>query len=132
MQEFLMMIHVPVSVGELVDKITILNIKSRMISDEAKLVNVRKELQALKDVCLEHKIDINDDETSSLEDINLKLWKIEDDIRDKERAKTFDQEFIELARAVYITNDERFRAKAVLNEKYGSAFKEEKSYKKYL
>lgn len=127
-----MMIQVPVSVGELVDKVTILNIKSRMIKDEAKLANIRKELDALTAVCAEHKIDIKDAETKALEDINLKLWKIEDDIRDKELAKAFDKEFIELARAVYVTNDERFRAKAVLNEKYGSAFKEEKSYKKYL
>jgi hypothetical protein len=127
-----MMIHVPVSVGELVDKVTILNIKSRMITDEAKLTNIRKELDALKNVCRDHKIDIGDAETRILEEINLKLWKIEDDIRDKERAKSFDKEFVELARAVYVTNDERFRAKAVLNDKYGSAFKEEKSYKKYL
>lgn len=127
-----MMIQVPVSVGELVDKITILNIKNRMISDTVKLANIQNELKALKAVCLENGIDVNDRETGILEQINLKLWKIEDDIRDKECSKTFDKDFIELARAVYVTNDERFKAKVVLNEKYGSAFKEEKSYKKYL
>lgn len=127
-----MMIQVPVSVGELVDKITILNIKNRMIIDAEKLANILTELEALKAVCLQHGIDVNDRETCALERINLKLWKIEDDIRDKERSKAFDQEFVELARSVYVTNDERFKAKAILNKKYGSVFKEEKSYKEYL
>jgi hypothetical protein len=127
-----MMLNVPVSVGELVDKITILNIKNKMIADPTKLANIRRELEALLEVCRQHGIDPSDKETQDLERINLSLWKIEDDIRDKERDKSFDKEFIELARAVYVTNDERFRAKAVLNEKYGSTFKEEKSYKKYL
>jgi hypothetical protein len=103
-----------------------------MITDAGKLFNIRNELEALTAVCLRHGIDIKDTETNNLELVNLKLWKIEDDIRDKERSKLFDQEFIELARAVYVTNDERFKAKAVLNEKYGSALKEEKSYKDYL
>ena len=66
-----------------------------------------------------------------LEDINLKLWKIEDDIRDLERSKTFDAKFIELARAVYVTNDERFVVKSKINTAFGSKFKEEKSYKPY-
>ena len=127
-----MIIQVPVSVGELVDKITILNIKNRMITDIEKLANIQNELLALKAVCLKNGIDVNDQETGVLEQINLKLWKIEDDIREKEHSKAFDQKFIELARAVYVTNDERFKAKAVLNKKYGSAFKEEKSYKEYL
>lgn len=127
-----MMIQVPVSIGELVDKITILKIKNRMISDVEKLANIQNELQALQAVCTKNGIDVNDKETADLEQINLKLWKIEDDIREKERNKAFDQKFVELARAVYVTNDERFKAKAVLNKKYGSAFKEEKSYKEYL
>jgi hypothetical protein len=127
-----MMLQVPVSVGELVDKITILNIKSKMITDAAKLANIRREREALLAVCKQHGVDPGDKETQDLERINLALWKIEDDIRDKEKAKTFDKEFIELARAVYVTNDQRFKAKAVLNEKYGSTFREEKSYKEYL
>ena len=127
-----MMLLVPVSVGELVDKVTILNIKKKMITDPAKLANISRELEALLAVCKQHGVDPGDKETKDLERINLVLWKIEDDIRDKEKAKTFDKEFVELARAVYVTNDERFRAKAVVNEKYGSTFREEKSYKEYL
>jgi len=126
------MIQVPVSVGELVDKVTILNIKNKMITDPAKLTNIRRELEALLAICKQNGIDPSDSETQELERINLALWTIEDDIRDKEKAKMFDDEFIKLARAVYVTNDQRFKAKALLNEKYGSAFREEKSYKEYL
>lgn len=124
-------IAVPVSVGELVDKVTILKIKQRMIDDPKKRANIETELAALVAVCKGAKIDLQDANAGELEAINLKLWKIEDDIRDKERAKAFDQGFIELARAVYVTNDERFRVKSKLNAAYGSRFKEEKSYREY-
>lgn len=124
-------ILVPVSVGELVDKVTILRIKQRQIKDPGKLLNIAKELDALVAVCKRAAINLADPTVQELEAINLKLWKIEDDIRDKERAKTFDQRFIELARAVYVTNDERFVVKSKLNTAYGSQLKEEKSYQDY-
>jgi hypothetical protein len=122
---------VPVSIGELVDKITILRIKRRMIKDQAKVANIETELTALLGVCKTSNIDAESQLAKDLEDINLKLWKIEDDIRDLERSKTFDAKFIELARAVYVTNDERFVVKSKINTAFGSKFKEEKSYKPY-
>lgn len=122
---------VPVSVGEVVDKVTILRIKERMIKDPAKLQSIRTELAALTGVCGNAGIRLDSPTVAALEGVNLKLWKIEDDIRDKERARTFDQEFIELARAVYKTNDERFQLKSRLNAEYGSRLREEKSYQPY-
>lgn len=122
---------VPVSIGELVDKITILRIKRRMIKDQAKVANIETELNALLGVCKTSTIDADSPLAKDLEDINLKLWKIEDDIRDLERSKTFDAKFIELARAVYVTNDARFLVKSKINTAFGSKFKEEKSYKPY-
>jgi hypothetical protein len=122
---------VPVSVGELIDKITILRIKMREIKDQNKLVNISKELSALESVCTKNGIDLTNSLVAQLESVNSKLWKIEDDIRDKERAKTFDSGFIELARAVYVVNDERFAVKNMINKEFGSAFQEEKSYKPY-
>lgn len=127
MAEFL----VPVSVGELIDKITILRIKQRHIKDAAKLQNIGAELQALEAVCAKAQLDTKDALAIELEAINQKLWEIEDDIRDKERAKAFDQGFVELARAVYVTNDERFRVKSEINAAAGSLYKEEKSYRDY-
>ena len=125
-------IEVPVSIGEVIDKITILRIKQEKIQDSAKQVNISKELAALEAACDRHEIPCKDALAQELEQINRKLWQIEDDIRDKERARTFDQGFIELARAVYVTNDERFAAKARINQAHGSAFQEEKSYQPYL
>ena len=122
---------VPVSVGELVDKITILRIKSRKIADPAKLANIKAELTSLEGVCAKVGIDLANPLVAELERINLALWQIEDDIRDKERAKTFDQGFIALARAVYQTNDERFAVKSRLNAQTGSKYREEKSYQPY-
>lgn len=127
-------IQVPISPGELIDKITILEIKAANIADAAKLANVQVELQLLQDTWRtsghadRHNIDA---EWQQLRDINKKLWDIEDDIRDKERERKFDQEFIELARAVYITNDERAAVKKQINTKLGSKIVEEKSYAKY-
>jgi hypothetical protein len=126
-------IKVPVSPGELIDKITILEIKAANISDVAKLNNVKVELQLLEETWRTSGhagVDI-DAEWKQLLDINKKLWDIEDDIRDKERERKFDQEFIELARAVYITNDERAAVKKKINTKLGSKIVEEKSYAKY-
>jgi hypothetical protein len=125
-------IQVPISVGELVDKITILRIKKKHITESAKLQNIDKELGALVACCGTAKIDLRHTLVEQLEKVNQKLWKIEDDIRDKERAKQFDSKFIELARAVYQVNDERFALKRALNETFGSEYKEEKSYKSYL
>ena len=124
-------ISVPISVGELVDKITILRIKSKHIKEAAKLQNIRKELTALEGVCGKHGIDLSHRLVDELEAVNQELWIIEDDIRDKERAKIFDEGFISLARAVYVTNDKRFKAKSAINAHFGSAFHEEKSYKEY-
>ena len=128
-----MTIKVEVSFGEFLDKLTILQIKSERISDPAKLSNINNELTLLKQSWAadpKSAIDI-DAEMKQLKAINEKLWDIEDNIRDKERNKTFDQGFIELARAVYFSNDERARIKRVLNEKLGSELVEEKSYADY-
>jgi hypothetical protein len=121
----------PVSVGELIDKITILRIKRRMIKDAGKLSNIETEVAQLLAVCKLSHIDADAPLAKELEAINIKLWKIEDDIRDLERAKKFGAEFIALARAVYITNDERFAVKSKINQVFGSALKEEKSYQSY-
>jgi hypothetical protein len=127
------LIQTPVSYGELIDKITILEIKSRRITDEAKLANVRNELDLLKatwanDAASQTDIDA---ERTRLHEVNELLWDIEDQIRLKERAQAFDQEFIELARAVYFRNDERAAFKREINLKLGSQLVEEKSYQDY-
>jgi hypothetical protein len=126
-------IHVPISPGELIDKITILQIKSERMSDAAKLANVRTELALLDATWRQsaHATVNIDAEWSELKRINSALWDIEDRIRDKERARQFDQEFIELARAVYVTNDERATVKRTINTKLGSRIVEEKSYASY-
>jgi hypothetical protein len=126
-------IKVPISPGELIDKITILEIKAANISDPAKLANVKVELQLLQETwSTSHYASSNiDAEWKQLRDVNKQLWDIEDDIRDKERQRRFDQQFIELARAVYIRNDERAAVKKTINTKLGSKIVEEKSYAKY-
>jgi Family of unknown function (DUF6165) len=126
-------IRVPISPGELLDKITILRIKSTRMSDPEKLVNVRMELQALEAIWRGSpyaKTGIEADVNALLE-VNERLWVIEDDIRDKERAQAFDAEFIRLARAVYFENDERAAIKRRINLKLGSSIVEEKSYAEY-
>ena len=126
-------IKVPVSPGELLDKITILRIKSRRMTDPKKLANVSIELDALEAIWASSPyaaIDVEGD-VQALLAVNERLWGIEDDIRDKERAKVFDAEFIRLARAVYIENDERAAIKRRLNLKLGSELIEEKSYAPY-
>jgi hypothetical protein len=126
-------IKVPISPGELLDKITILRIKSQRMSDPVKLSNVRLELRALEDTWsasayanINIEADIN-----ALLSVNERLWVIEDDIRDKERAQAFDAEFIRLARAVYVENDERAAIKRRINTTLGSSIIEEKSYRDY-
>ena len=126
-------IKVPVSPGELLDKITILRIKSARMRDASKLANVRTELEALERIWNASPyaaVDVASD-VSALLAVNERLWTIEDDIRDKERAQTFDGEFVRLARAVYIENDERAAIKRRLNLKLGSSLVEEKSYAQY-
>jgi len=126
-------ISVPVSPGELLDKITILRIKSSRMSDAQKLANVRVELKVLEETWGASpyaKSDIAADVVALLQ-VNERLWVIEDDIRDKERAQTFDSDFIRLARAVYFENDERAAIKRRINLKLGSTIVEEKSYAEY-
>ena len=126
-------ILVPVSFGELLDKIAILQIKSERMRDEAKLSNVRKELSALEQTWMAHPAVGGDivKLRADLKAVNERLWVIEDDIRIKERAQAFDDEFIRLARSVYIENDERARIKRNINTALGSAYVEEKSYQDY-
>ena len=126
-------IQVPVSPGEVLDKITILEIKSERISDVGKLANVKRELELLQ---ASWRQSVVEDDTvrrihDELKTINEALWEIEDDIRDKERAREFDQVFIDLARSVYVTNDQRANAKKELNIYLGSEIVEEKSYQDY-
>jgi hypothetical protein len=126
-------IKVPISPGELLDKITILRIKSQRMSDPAKLSNVRLELHALEQTwgaSAYAKINVESD-VGALLSVNERLWVIEDEIRDKERAQAFDAEFIRLARAVYFENDERAAIKRRINTALGSSILEEKSYSNY-
>ena len=126
-------IKVPISPGELLDKLTILRIKSKRMRDAQKLANVRLELQALEQTWAASaysKINIDAD-IDALQAVNERLWVIEDDIRDKERAQAFDAEFIRLARAVYVENDERAVIKRRINVALGSTLVEEKSYASY-
>ena len=126
-------ILVPVSFGELLDKIAILQIKSERMTDPAKLANVRKELEALERTWMEHPAAGGDIVRlrADLKAVNERLWVIEDDIRNEERAQRFEAEFIRLARAVYFENDERARIKKDINVALGSAYVEEKSYQDY-
>ena len=124
--------RIEVSIGEIVDKLTILDIKMSRIFSPEKLKNIVKEFSYLKDVVeLELKISTESNDYLQLLNVNKELWDIEDKIRDKERNNSFDNEFIELARLVYITNDKRADLKKEINLKYGSTFVEEKSYSSY-
>jgi hypothetical protein len=126
-------ILVPISPGELLDKITILRIKAARMTDATKVRNVRLELDLLEKTWRDSGSAIPEvaaDETA-LQRVNEALWDIEDKIRDKELAQAFDAEFIELARAVYVTNDERAAVKKRINVALGSRIVEEKSYKPY-
>ena len=127
-----MIINTPISIGELIDKLSILEIKKKNINDTNKLIFINEELKLLEDALrksikdkkIKHYLNI-------LIEINSKLWKIEDEIRDCERNKNFDQKFIDLARAVYFTNDQRSQIKLDINNYFGSKIVEVKSYEKY-
>jgi hypothetical protein len=126
-------ILVPVAPGELLDKITILRIKSERIADPEKLANVRRELALLEETwrgAVRSGVDLGAEELE-LTRVNQELWEIEDAIREKEAAQRFDAEFIALARSVYRRNDERAALKRVVNTKLGSSLIEEKSYREY-
>lgn len=126
-------ILVPVSFGELLDKIAILQIKSERMSDPAKLANVRNELSALENTWMLHPAGGGDVAKlrAELKAVNERLWVIEDDIRSKEKAQAFDDAFVQLARSVYFENDTRARIKKDINLALGSAYVEEKSYQDY-
>ncbi len=128
-----MQLQVPVSVGEVLDKITILQIKLAHIYDSAKRANVQNELDALLPLVASDAFTTNQMQglVAELKAVNEALWDIEDDIREKEAAKSFDAEFIKLARAVYVTNDKRAEIKKQINLATGSALVEEKSYESY-
>jgi hypothetical protein len=125
-------ILVPISPGELLDKITILRIKAERMRDAAKLANVRLELELLEQTWREAcgAADVASEERA-LQAVNERLWDIEDRIRAKEAARAFDAQFIELARSVYIENDERAAVKKRINLALGSRLLEEKSYQAY-
>ena len=128
-----MQLQVPVSVGEVLDKITILQIKLAHISDANKRVNIQNELDALLPLVAGDGFTTVEMQglMAELKSVNEALWDIEDDIREKEAAKSFDAEFIKLARAVYVTNDKRAEIKKQINLATGSALIEEKSYESY-
>lgn len=126
------MINIPVSVGELLDKLSILQVKKNNVTNKSKLDLINKEFELLHSLSLEY---ISNPIIRPLYDdlinINSKLWKIEDDIRIFESSKTFNQEFIDLARSVYFTNDERFEVKNKINIELNSSIKEVKEYVNY-
>lgn len=122
---------VEISVGELVDKVSILAIKLKKIKNPEKLKNIQKEYDILAAAMNAAGITAASDEFKRLEQINLILWDVEDQIRLKEAAKAFDPEFIELARRVYFTNDDRAAVKKEINLKFGSGLAEEKEYAEY-
>lgn len=126
-------VQVPVSFGELLDKLAILQIKSERMQDAGKLANVRRELSALEKTWLAHPAAGRDVVRlrAELKAVNERLWEIEDEIRLKEKAGRFDEEFVRLARSVYFENDERARIKKEINLALGSSFVEEKSYQDY-
>ena len=123
-------INAPISIGELVDKITILEIKKIKLQN-SKLENVLKELSFLRKLMAKHQIEITDNLFTQLKEINQKLWNIEDQIRIKEKNKEFDNIFIELARSVYFKNDKRAEIKKRINQLSNSEITEEKSYAEY-
>jgi len=122
---------VDVSIGELVDKVSILSIKLRKMKSAEKLKNIQKEYDILVKAMVAEGIEVTSAEFLQLEEINLKLWDIEDQIRLKEVTKSFDDAFIELARSVYFINDDRAVAKKEINVKFGADLVEEKEYVEY-
>ena len=128
--KYLFSILAPVSVGELIDKITILEIKQIHMTG-IKLKNVDKELKLLKNILQDTNLGIDIDLINNLKEVNKNLWEIEDNIRIKDSNQEFDKEFIELARSVYKENDKRAYIKKEINQKYNSELVEEKSYNNY-
>ena len=128
--KYLSTILAPISIGELIDKITILEIKQIYMTG-TKLKNINKEMKLLKNILQDKNLEINIDLIKNLKKTNKKLWEIEDNIRTKESNQEFDEEFIKLARSVYIENDKRASIKKEINQKYNSDLVEEKSYKNY-
>ena len=127
-----MIINTPISLGELMDKISILKIKKKNILDKKKLSFISEELKLLESSYVDSKEKIKFNEyLNKLIEVNSKLWIIEDDIRDCERNKNFDDKFIKLARSVYVTNDKRSEIKLEINKYFGSTLVEVKSYEKY-
>ena len=127
-----MIVYAPISVGELIDKITISKIKLTHIKEDTKLRNVKKELNELNNALNSLDLDVDiTDETDRLQVINQQLWNVEDKIREKERLRQFDEFFIGVARLVYVLNDERASIKKEINVKVGSELIEEKSYEQY-
>ena len=127
------LVSTPMSVGELLDKITILEIKAVKIKDQDKLKNINHELQLLTDTWQATGLisGKTDELKAALKTVNLKLWKIEDDIRIFEKNKNFGDDFVQLARSVYYQNDDRAAIKKQINEATGSELTEEKSYESY-
>ena len=126
-------LKIPISLGELIDKITILRIKSNKINSNEAQKNIRLELEKLEHI-LNTKMSINTKLKNfeiKLSKINQTLWDIEDQLREKEREKKFDKKFISLARMVYYKNDERAKIKRMINKSFGSELIEEKSYTQY-
>lgn len=123
--------EIEISIGEIVDKLSILQIKTENITDNEKLKNITKEYLYLHEIVFSKLNISHDDQYVRLLEVNKELWDVEDKIRDKERNKEFDSEFIELARSVYFTNDKRAEIKKEINLKYNSTFVEEKSYNPY-
>lgn len=128
-----MKINTQISVGELLDKFSILKIKSNKIKDPQKINNINKELSYLNSIIESNLTNYHSlqKRMDQLVEVNSQLWEIEDLIREKERSKEFDEEFRELARSVYFTNDKRFEIKDKINQESGSEFQEQKSYSKY-
>ena len=132
------MVTIPVSFGELVDKITILELKLQHIKESSKVINIKRELSLLNDsyhsYCQSYSTTITHQIYSiryNLVEVNRRIWSTEDDIRKKEKLKEFDKKFIQLARSIYINNDKRAKLKRWLNEIVNSEIQEEKSYEKY-
>lgn len=123
--------QIEISIGEVVDKASILEIKTEKVINRMKLENIRKEYELLKTSLSEIGITPDSAEFQQLKDVNLRLWEIEDRIRVKESRQEFDEEFIELARTIYFENDKRAVIKKDINLKYGSELREEKEYVDY-
>jgi hypothetical protein len=123
--------NIGISLGEVADKVTILSIKMKRIKDSDKLENIRKQYDALKESMEDFGMKVTSEDFRKLEQVNLKLWDLEDAIRLKEQKREFDEGFVQFARSIYFLNDDRSAIKRDINLKYGSQFIEEKEYVAY-